>query len=162
MPHVLEASSLAAAMLLLSGCISTHQAFERNASESGLERSEVKGLGFRHALYSKPVPERADAGPVHVYLTGDGRPYVRPNLASGDPTPRHPVVPGLLAIDPRPGIILGRPCYHGYAAINRELDRSLQRSCEPASAGTSDNAGVIGHEFLRNFPCSAFYIKPIM
>ena len=112
---MLRASSFAAAILLLYGCISAHGKFDRDASGFAFERSEVDGLGFRHAVYKKSAPPHGDAGPVHVYLTGDGLPYIRPGLASGDPTPRRPVVPSLLALDPEPGIILGRPCYHGYA-----------------------------------------------
>jgi len=101
-------------VLLLTGCGAAHQAFERAASQAGLERAEVQGRGYRHALYSRPRQPMVH-GPIHVYLTGDGRPYAHPGVASADPTPRQSVVLRLLALDPAQVFVLGRPCYHGYA-----------------------------------------------
>lgn len=102
-------------VLQLMGCVSAHQTFERRASQLGLERVEMVGLGFSHALYRRPRDEPAAGKLLHVYLTGDGTPYLRPGLIAADPTPRRPVTPGLLALDPASALILGRPCYHGYA-----------------------------------------------
>lgn len=112
---MIRASKCAVPALIVCGCVPTHHAFERSAANSSLERSEIQGRGFSHALYLNSAFKSDSDMPVHVYLTGDGRPYVRAGLAAGDPTPRHPVVPKLLALDPDPGMILGRPCYHGYA-----------------------------------------------
>lgn len=94
--------------------MATNQAFEHSAVKLSLLRHEVPGLGFRHAVYLKR-DEWYGKNAVHVYLSGDGTPYVRPGLIAADPTPRHPVAPKLLALDPDPAILLGRPCYHGYA-----------------------------------------------
>lgn len=77
-------------------------------------RSEVEGLAFRHAVYWPP-DFSLSTGPVHVYLAGDGVPYVRRTLPAADPTPRRPVVLDLMALDPAPRLLLGRPCYHGLA-----------------------------------------------
>lgn len=102
--------------VFLNGCVPMHQQFERAAALAGLQRTEILGDGFSHALYAKGDGWRSGSRPLHVYLTGDGRPYIYPRVVSADPTPRHPVVPGLLALDPAPSILLGRPCYHGYAS----------------------------------------------
>lgn len=99
----------------LVGCMATHQAFERNTRKSSLVRHEVPGIGFRHAVYTRGSNEYGIVKPLHVYLTGDGIPYVRTGLIAADPTPRHPVALKLMALDPAPAILLGRPCYHGYA-----------------------------------------------
>jgi hypothetical protein len=109
--------AVGAMALSLSGCSATERTFERQALHAGLTRSEVMGGEFRHALYVRPDAVRAGRVPIHVYLTGDGTPYIRPGLVAADPTPRHPVVVGLLARDPAPAMILGRPCYHGYARV---------------------------------------------
>lgn len=117
---VLERPPLLLCCLVLlassSGCSSVAQRFDRSAGELGLIRSEVQGLGFRHALY-RPLDSQVGSSRVHVYLTGDGTPYVRRTLRSADPTPRRPVVLNLMATDPTPRLLLGRPCYHGLARV---------------------------------------------
>jgi hypothetical protein len=97
-------------VVMIGGCVSAGDGFERGAAASALERSAVRGAGFWHAIYRKPGPGNRDATPVHVYLTGDGRPYNRAGLAAADPTPRRPVVVRLARLDPAPAMILGRPC----------------------------------------------------
>jgi hypothetical protein len=69
----------------------------------------VAGAGFRHLVLSSERP----AGPtLHVYLDGDGAPWLG-GYPAVDPTPRDPLVLDLIALDPAPAIYLGRPCYHG-------------------------------------------------
>jgi pimeloyl-ACP methyl ester carboxylesterase len=105
----------AALAVCLAGCASGPQVFERRASSIGLQRQEVPGLAFRHVVYRRQ--DLTGAGQtLHVYLEGDGTPYVRRDLASADPTPRDPVALTLMPRDPAPALLLGRPCYHGLAA----------------------------------------------
>ncbi len=96
------------------GCTPAHLGFERTARAAGLEQAQVQGLGFQHIVFRQP-DRPAERGPLHVYLTGDGTPFIRSALPAADPTPRHPVVPTLMALDPAPSLLLGRPCYHGLA-----------------------------------------------
>lgn len=106
---------LALLVVHLDGCVSPRLAFDRNASELGLARQDVSGRGFLHAVYHKADEDFRAGGLIHVYLAGDGTPYVRPGLIAADPTPRRPVVLKLMALDPNPALLIGRPCYHGYA-----------------------------------------------
>lgn len=71
-------------------------------------------MGFRHTVYRVAADEPGNP-PLHVYLEGDGTPYIRGGLAAADPTPREPVALRLLALDRAPALLLGRPCYHGLA-----------------------------------------------
>jgi pimeloyl-ACP methyl ester carboxylesterase len=87
---------------------------DRVAEAAGLVRTEIEGRGFGHAVYL-PRAASPPIGPLHVYLTGDGTPYIRRTLPAADPTPRRPIVLDLMAVDPAPRLLLGRPCYHGLA-----------------------------------------------
>ncbi len=79
----------------------------------------VAGASFQHLVLSSP--ERS--GPtLHIYLDGDGSPYVG-GYPAVDPTPRDPLVLDLMTLDPGPAVYVGRPCYHGLG------DRA---SCVPA------------------------------
>jgi pimeloyl-ACP methyl ester carboxylesterase len=60
---------------------------------------------------------------LHVYVEGDGRPFLGPTTVALDPTPRDPLMLRLMALDPAPSVYLGRPCYFG---LNRD------RGCNPA------------------------------
>lgn len=99
--------------LLAAGCAAPSARFDQMAEHTGLTRLEMNGAGLRHAVYLPRRPLRE--GPVHVYLSGDGRPYIRPTLPAADPTPRRPVILELMAQDRGPRLLLGRPCYHGLA-----------------------------------------------
>lgn len=74
-----------------------------------MERRVIAGEAFRHVTY-----QRDGAGEtLHVYIEGDGRPWLYGMLAATDPTPRNAYALALMARDPAPAIYLGRPCYFG-------------------------------------------------
>lgn len=52
---------------------------------------------------------------LHVYLEGDGRPWLTRYQVASDPTGRDLLALRLMARDPVASIYLGRPCYHGFA-----------------------------------------------
>jgi hypothetical protein len=79
----------------------------------------VAGARFQHLVLSSP--ERSGRT-LHIYLDGDGTPYVG-GYPAVDPTPRDPLVLDLMTLDPGPAVYVGRPCYHGLG------DRA---SCVPA------------------------------
>ena len=98
--------------LVCAGCSSPAAEFARQAAALGLGRDVVTGTRFQHVLYRK---SGSPTQTLHVYLDGDGTPWIAGRPAS-DPTPRNVLVLRLLTLDPAPAIYLGRPCYHGAAA----------------------------------------------
>jgi pimeloyl-ACP methyl ester carboxylesterase len=102
-----------AAFLLLTACSTPSQRFEQMAHEQGLQKTEVKGSDFSHVVFHNGKLGSATA--LHVYLGGDGTPWIGGFIIASDPTPRKPVVLKLMAMDESPSLILGRPCYHGYS-----------------------------------------------
>jgi hypothetical protein len=98
--------------LQLLGCAGPSQRWESKAEGFGYGKVVVSGHGFDHAAYLKQGI-RPGHSVLHVYLEGDGTPWIRKRLAARDPTPRNPVVLDLMALDQAPSVLLGRPCYHG-------------------------------------------------
>lgn len=77
------------------------------------EENYIGGDPFRHLVVRHGIRERT--GPVHVYLEGDGLPWITRTRVARDPTPRNPLALRLMIGDPGPSLFLGRPCYHGLA-----------------------------------------------
>jgi len=88
--------------------------FEAESAALGLTRLEVPGTEFRHAVLRK-ADAPPSVGSLHVYIDGDGTPWLGPGRPAADPTPRNPLVLRLMAQDPLPAVYLGRPCYLGLA-----------------------------------------------
>lgn len=106
-------------LLLAAGCLSAARGFLDLAASRGLRAQEVEGTRFRHLVLS---PDRPPGRTLHVYLDGDGVPWLGGHPAA-DPTPRDPLVLDLLTLDAGPAVYLGRPCYHGFSG---------EPPCEPA------------------------------
>ena len=100
-------------MLALAGCVSPATCSDQVATEYGFRRELIRGIGFQHVVYRNDLSDAS--GPLHVYLEGDGSPYINERWVSGDPTPRNPLMLRLMALDPGPSIYLARPCYNGLA-----------------------------------------------
>lgn len=100
-------------LLLLNGCAGTPaQRFTQRAVELGLTSGQVQGQGFNLRIFRNfqlDTPLRC----LHVYLDGDGTPWLGRGRPALDPTPRNPLVLELMALDPVPALYLGRPCYAG-------------------------------------------------
>lgn len=95
----------------LAACSTPAARFDRLALGSGLVRHEVAGAGFSHVVYRNR--HWGEAGPLHVYLDGDGTPFLGKRWVSADPTPRNALLLQLMLQDRAPSLYLGRPCYHG-------------------------------------------------
>ncbi|MGJ0486949.1 MAG: alpha/beta fold hydrolase [Methylomicrobium sp.] len=99
--------------LWLAGCAAPEIRLDREAERLNLTRTVVKGTDFLHVAYFNH-PAQARNGELHVYLDGDGSPWIRHRWISDNPTPRNPLVLNLIGMDPVPSVYLGRPCYHGF------------------------------------------------
>ena len=102
-----------AALALLTACSGPSKRFDRQASEYGFQKVERTGNGYTHTVYSNLPSERSSL--LHVYLGGDGTPWIDGKIIAWDPTPRNPVGLRLMAQDEVSSIYLGRPCYHGHS-----------------------------------------------
>jgi hypothetical protein len=103
----------AAAAIVSGGCASPAQRIEALANELGFSRRTVQGGDFRHVVLTNARTDTA--GALHVYIEGDGTPYVARHTVSSDPTPRHPLMLRLMSLDPSPAVYVGRPCHFGLA-----------------------------------------------
>ena len=102
------------ASLTLVGCVSTPaQRIAQQAKAYGFVREVVSGDRFSHIVYLNNVTSHSKV--LHVYLEGDGSPWLHGRIVAADPTPRNPVMLRLMALDEEPSLYLGRPCYHGLA-----------------------------------------------
>jgi pimeloyl-ACP methyl ester carboxylesterase len=109
--------------LTLLACAAPARRMDDQARQLGLSREVLTGTGYRHVVYHKAArnPSHlvhsggAGGNMLHVYLDGDGTPWVTRTRIAADPTPRHPLVIRLMARDAAASLYLGRPCYHGQA-----------------------------------------------
>jgi len=99
--------------IICPACVAPAIRIDEEAASYGFERQTVWGTSFPHRVYLNNIKIRS--GNLHVYIEGDGLPWLRSSLVSADPTPRTPLMLRLMAQDPEPSIYLGRPCYFGFA-----------------------------------------------
>lgn len=79
----------------------------------GLSAYRLWGEGFELVAYRNQIRYRR--GRLHLYLDGDGAPWISRTLVNPDPTSRNPLALRLMALDPAPAVYLARPCYNGTA-----------------------------------------------
>jgi lipase (class 3) len=108
-------AAAAAAAAMLAGCSTPAQRVDRAAETYGFTREVARGTRFDHLVLRHGAP-RTDR-PLHVYIEGDGSPYLNERAIARDPTPRAPVMLRLMALDPAPSIYVGRPCYFALQPI---------------------------------------------
>jgi len=108
----------------LSGCVTPVQRIDKLAEQFGYERTIINSKNFQHIVYynrplihliSKNQRKKPDSSVLHIYLEGDGVPWVRRQIVAADPTPRNPLALRLMAQDNQPSVYIGRPCYFGYS-----------------------------------------------
>jgi pimeloyl-ACP methyl ester carboxylesterase len=99
--------------IICSACVAPSARVDEEAASHGFDRQTVWGTRFPHRVYLNHI--KANSGILHVYIEGDGLPWLLPDLVSSDPTPRAPLMLRLMAQDTAPSIYLGRPCYFGFA-----------------------------------------------
>ena len=109
-PRFRAAFLSAIAVAGFSACATPSQRFDRQAEDLGFSVEVVQGLGFRQNVYRSQG--RAGSDLLHVYLEGDASPRIASRYSPPDPTPHRPIMLGLMALDPAPSVLLGRPCQH--------------------------------------------------
>jgi hypothetical protein len=101
-------------VLWLQACASPAERLLQQGTDFGYARRSLSGNGFQLETFFQAG--RASTKVLHVYLEGDGSPWASFNRISDDPTPRQPLMLGLMRQDSSPALYLGRPCYNGHAA----------------------------------------------
>jgi pimeloyl-ACP methyl ester carboxylesterase len=109
----MAATAMLLGMAVLAGCATVPERIDEEAARLAFTRSEVQGSAFVHVVYQKlkSIPDDV----LHVYLEGDGTPWIRERWVADDPTPRNPLMLRLMALDAVDSVYVGRPCYHGFA-----------------------------------------------
>ncbi len=98
-------------LLLCSACSGPGQrAIEGVAETAGFRSEIIQGEDFAHQVLFN-FPAGADVDRLHVYMEGDGTPWLGKGRPAMDPTSRRPVALKLMVRDSTPAIHLGRPCY---------------------------------------------------
>ncbi|MET0065400.1 MAG: alpha/beta hydrolase [Candidatus Thiodiazotropha sp.] len=121
-------------------CSSPSQRFDRVAGELSLSYRDIPGKGFVHRVYFNSAKRRD--GVLHVYLGGDGTPWIGGVVVASDPTPRNPLGLRLMALDDRDSLYLGRPCYHGVGRA-ADCDSALWTSARYSETVADSMAEVL-------------------
>jgi pimeloyl-ACP methyl ester carboxylesterase len=100
---------------MTTGCVSTPSRVAPLVQEAHFQEEVVQGTTFRHRVFRRQPLAESPSGTLHIYIEGDGRPFIARTLVTSDPTPRDPLMLHLMALDPGPSVYLGRPCYFGLA-----------------------------------------------
>lgn len=98
---------------ILTGCSSPVAKLQAQAEQFGLQSLALEADGFRMAFFYRAG--HAPVNRLHVYLEGDGRPWLQGNWPADDPTTRASLMLPLMAMDHEAALYLGRPCYNGHA-----------------------------------------------
>lgn len=107
-------AGLIAASIDLYGCATPSERFAESALDRGFHEQTIDSGSHFHRLYAnRPAQTAEHYAELHVYLDGDGTPWTMHRWISDDPTPRNPLILELMALDKKPSILLGRPCYYG-------------------------------------------------
>lgn len=118
----------AVALCLASGACTTSGGawLDQVAQEAGVASHTVEGAGFALRLYAQAARTAIEGGAgdpsrdvLHVYLEGDGRPWIGATRVARDPHTRRALAFDLMRLDPAPSIYLTRPCYHAVLRDDR-------------------------------------------
>ena len=100
-------------LLVLPGCVSPAHRIAALARQHHFEEDTVEGTVFRHRLYRHGGENGARSEVLHIYIEGDGAPFIHNTTIATDPTPHAPLMLRLMALDRAPSVYVGRPCYFG-------------------------------------------------
>lgn len=107
---------------LIHGCGGKQNTVDQLVSHNDFHRQLVTTTLFSHWIIANSADNTSDST-LHVYIEGDGIPWLRNDIISADPTPHNPLALKLMAQDQAPSLYLGRPCYFGLAT---------SKHCSPA------------------------------
>ncbi|HET8708043.1 MAG TPA: hypothetical protein VFM46_17190 [Pseudomonadales bacterium] len=114
-------------VLSLASC-STLPSVHEQAKSPHLHEQLIDSGIFTHRLFTNEAFSGYRSGPVHVYIEGDGHPWILRHFIAADPTPLHPILLPVFAQDKSAAVYLGRPCYFDLAEEDKRCNSSLWTS----------------------------------
>jgi hypothetical protein len=111
---MLLATVVSVCFAVTAGCATPPERADRLAAEAGFTRELRTGTQFQHVVYRHGMDAR-NLDELHIYIEGDGTPWIAGQSPAQDPTPRNPLALQMMRLDPAPSLYLGRPCYFGLA-----------------------------------------------
>lgn len=124
----------------LTACATPAARFDAAATSLAFTRETVPGKGFSHAVFLKPGQPRHT---LHIYLDGDGSPWLDGRWIAHDPTPTDPLTLQLMKVDPSPAVYIGRPCYHGL--ISAACTKALWTNARYSETVVASMTSAIAH-----------------
>jgi len=97
-------------IVVTASCATKPSRIPQIIAHYNLQEKTVSGGDYEHKIYNNST----SAGDyVHVYIPGDGLPWIHGMIIASDPTSRNSLVLHMLGQDTNPALFLGRPCYYG-------------------------------------------------
>jgi pimeloyl-ACP methyl ester carboxylesterase len=114
----LRASLGAAVVMVLAGTLVCGCTFsvDELISENALQQSVLTGTYYQHVIFRQTTEKAQNR--LHVYIGGDGQPWIRGHRPASDPTPNNPLALRLMTLDTANAVFIGRPCFFGLAGNN--------------------------------------------
>lgn len=98
---------------ILSSCVVPFDQYNKKAANYGFEQNVLTTDLYEHSYFSNSAQVSwKNQNTLHIYIEGDGSPWIEGNWVALDPSPRNPVMLNLMHLDDSPAVLLGRPCYH--------------------------------------------------
>ena len=114
--NYLSRSILKGLSILLVTLLSSCQSNVRPVSlPDGLRAEKIVTSSHQHFLVKQFQPNRTLD--LHVYIEGDGTPWIARYVMAKDPTPRYPLLLGAMQRDKQDSLYLGRPCYFNHVEL---------------------------------------------
>src|SRR5690606_15764935 len=104
--------------VILGGCQGNIQPAGFGPLTESMQKTRITTSYHQHFVLAQRTADVTDR--IHIYIEGDGRPWIKRYLIAEDPTPRAPLTLSLMRQAPQPAFFLGRPCsftypFHGLA-----------------------------------------------
>lgn len=147
--------ALILALSALGGCQS--YSYQTLLKQNALHTEILPSEPFKHRLLkTSPFPLKTNAAPLHIYIEGDGAPWISRFIIAPDPTPKWSLMLAAMRRDTTPSVYLGRPCYYHvedqncaakYWTMQRyseDVVNSMLKAVEQL-ASKHENVWLIGH-----------------
>lgn len=100
--------------------------------------------------YVSGHPSVTESAYVHVYLEGDGQPWIHGRWPAENPSSRTMTALRLMLLDPNPSIYLNRPCY-GYKTVPPPCSAALWTNARYGPE-VVDSMALALQELTRSYP----------